>query len=201
METNDPNMKWCSRCEDFHPKSAFSKDRTRNDGLQSWCKEAKNSYYKTYHQENKEALNARQKKLRDTGYHKQKIIEYSLKHFGCKRGIYKITLDISALGLPEKFLVYIGKCQKTKTYKRRESHKSNLSKPVPGCPIEFYDMAEELRALGLDPVELFAFEIITPGDFLTDLELSAEEISFIKLYSRDFPDECVNREHRYEEEE
>lgn len=46
--------KKCSKCNRILPISEFSKDKTRKDKLQYWCKECSNKYYKTNSQQHKE---------------------------------------------------------------------------------------------------------------------------------------------------
>ena len=202
--TTNTQTKRCPRCEEFLPATNeyFGHCSATKDKLQGWCKgcmqarsktyyqdnkEALKARNKTYYHQNKEAINANQKELRDSGYHKQKDVEYCLRDFGCVKGIYKVTLDD---------LIYIGKCDNSNMYKRRASHKTSLKKPVKGSPIEFLEKAQELKAKGLNPEDLFTFEVVKPGDHLTSTELAQEERQLIALYSRDFPAECVNRDHR-----
>lgn len=41
-------MKKCLKCKQWKPKSEFSKNRTRKDGLQDWCTECGREYARTY---------------------------------------------------------------------------------------------------------------------------------------------------------
>jgi hypothetical protein len=40
------DIKWCSGCKDHHPRSEFSTNRSKRDGLQYWCRKYSRAYWK-----------------------------------------------------------------------------------------------------------------------------------------------------------
>jgi hypothetical protein len=46
--TVQKEMKYCSKCGETKPRSAFHKDRTKKDGLHWCCKKCKNAYTKRH---------------------------------------------------------------------------------------------------------------------------------------------------------
>jgi hypothetical protein len=47
-------MKQCFRCKETKPKSEFNKDKSKSDGLQSYCHVCCVEYCKKYHENNRE---------------------------------------------------------------------------------------------------------------------------------------------------
>ena len=69
--------KQCSKCEEIKPKSDFHNDKSREDGLQSYCKPCKNGYRKA----NKQSPEASK--------------EYHLKSkFGITQDEYDLNLEL-----------------------------------------------------------------------------------------------------------
>lgn len=54
MENNIPEgMKKCTKCGEIKPATAeyFNRDRTKKDGVGSWCKECRSEYNREYNRE------------------------------------------------------------------------------------------------------------------------------------------------------
>lgn len=74
--------KRCSCCRLVKPASEFHRDRTRADGLQSYCRDCNNSRAKRFHAENpdhcRERISKRAKRLRLANH--VRLFRYLLKH-------------------------------------------------------------------------------------------------------------------------
>ena len=73
-------FKKCKKCGKWlvANKVNFGKRKDSKDGLNYWCKECKNTYWKKYHEENKEKEKKRHKNYREEN--KEKLTEYRKKH-------------------------------------------------------------------------------------------------------------------------
>jgi hypothetical protein len=65
-------MKICSKCNAPKPKSQFYKNKLSKDGLYSWCNTCAKEYRKTYHYQNKEICNQKNKEWRIKNKDKKK---------------------------------------------------------------------------------------------------------------------------------
>ena len=59
------NTKVCCKCNRELSIECFTKNKTKKDGLQSWCRECSNKYHQTYEQTNRQYLNQQQKEYRN----------------------------------------------------------------------------------------------------------------------------------------
>ena len=57
-------MKRCSHCETEKPPEAFYRDRTRSDGLFSWCKDCHKADYRATFERRRDAANERRREER-----------------------------------------------------------------------------------------------------------------------------------------
>lgn len=84
-------MKNCPKCKINQPKSEFSKDKNKKDGLRCYCKSCEKKYGKQYYLNNKEKVSKRMlkynKKYRKTTGYKKSHRKYKLK------STYDITLE------------------------------------------------------------------------------------------------------------
>jgi hypothetical protein len=54
--------KYCSRCKETKSTGLFGKKKTNTDGLQDWCSECTNAYYRTWRKTNTDVSTANEKK-------------------------------------------------------------------------------------------------------------------------------------------
>jgi len=71
----EETMKTCTKCGRELPLSEFSKDKSRKDGLQLWCKECRKKYYA----EHREELLEHQKQY--DAEHKEEKSEYNKQYY------------------------------------------------------------------------------------------------------------------------
>jgi len=71
-------MKQCSRCKETKPKSEFGKNKSKSDGLHSYCNICNVEYSKKYRENNRDAVLERNKKYRENN--REQIVE-SLKKY------------------------------------------------------------------------------------------------------------------------
>lgn len=74
-------MKLCSRCNEYKTLDSFSKNKTRNDGLSSYCKDCSNQYNKQYYNQlpdRKSYLVKKRNTARDN--YRKFIYDYLSKH-------------------------------------------------------------------------------------------------------------------------
>jgi 5-methylcytosine-specific restriction endonuclease McrA len=67
-------MKLCKKCNETKELSCFSKDKTRKDGLQPYCKECTSKYKKKHRTENAKKISEYQKEYREKN--KQSLSKY-----------------------------------------------------------------------------------------------------------------------------
>ena len=75
--------KWCYKCKQWKPLSEFSKDKTRKDGLQPYCKECNKRYMKQYYVDNAEARRqySKQYHAANRDEHIEKMKQYNADNY------------------------------------------------------------------------------------------------------------------------
>lgn len=66
-------MKTCLKCETMKPYELFYKNKSKNDGLNTWCKSCSKEYNLKYRFDNKDSINKNRKNYREKNKHEIKI--------------------------------------------------------------------------------------------------------------------------------
>lgn len=102
-------MKKCCRCEEEKPLKDFHKDKSKQEGVASTCKECKSAYDLQYRIDNKEHLKELSLKYRNKNKHNKK--RYDRKRYRTKEGFLKNTynsMQARVEGRQENALQYTG---------------------------------------------------------------------------------------------
>lgn len=91
-------MKQCSKCKVTKPKSEFSKDKSKADGLQYQCKECRKQYDKQWYAANRERINEHQKQYREAN--PEQYLWTQAKSRAKRRGLV-FNLELSDIVVPE----------------------------------------------------------------------------------------------------
>ena len=164
MNTEEVKTKKCGKCGRELPVDNFSKDKTKKDGLQSWCRECKNKHNKTYKQTHRQYLN-------------QYRNQYNKQYYDRFKGYYLyIILD------KQDNVAYIG--QTTNYYRRLTDHlyggvnnaTKELFKSGNWSYIKYLDVSNfvendiELKALENELIELYQPRCNTQVNVIHDID-------------------------------
>ena len=164
MNTEEVKTKKCGKCGRELPVDNFSKDKTKKDGLQSWCRECKNKHNKTYKQTHRQYLN-------------QYRNQYNKQYYDRFKGYYLyIILD------KQDNVAYIG--QTTNYYRRLTDHLyggvNNATKELfannEWACIKYLDVSNivendlELRAMDNILIELYNPKLNTLKNIIHDID-------------------------------
>ena len=150
--------KICTKCDRELSIDNFSKDKTRKDGLYSWCKECSSKYIQTYQQTNKEHYN-----------------QYRNQYYNQFKGCYLYII----LNKQDE-IVYVG--QTTNFYKRLMQHLSGYVDATKelftsgnwSC-IKYLDVGDivendlELKAMENELIELYKPRLNTVKNVIHDI--------------------------------
>ena len=122
----ESHSKVCSRCKEEKPLEAFSKNRSRKDGLQRECKVCRKQYNKQYRQKNRE-----------------KILEYNKQYYQENREYYsEYNKQYSQENREKRAEYYKQYHQDNREYylersaKRRALRRDAVPEALLNCPIE-----------------------------------------------------------------
>lgn len=104
--------KRCLKCESIKAVSMFSRDKSQKDGYSLYCKECRALYVKVYQKENKEKINARQRKYYNNNIEKQR--ERSRRYYKNNMGEISLRAKDRYNKNPQKYIEW------TKKYHRKK---------------------------------------------------------------------------------
>lgn len=102
----DSQMKTCSKCKETKPMSEFYKDRSKKDGLRSWCK----SCFKRYRKSEKSKACDKAYKQSENG--KATMKQFNARHPNYRKAMQAVNNAVAAGRLPRPDTLLCSYCPK-----------------------------------------------------------------------------------------